>query len=59
LLDDEATDPPEQPGVPGRDPYKNCGQARKAGAAPLLATDPGYSPRLDRDGDGVACEEKD
>jgi hypothetical protein len=36
--------------------YKNCGQARKAGAAPILATEPGYSAKLDADGDGVACE---
>ncbi|GAA4695793.1 excalibur calcium-binding domain-containing protein [Phytohabitans rumicis] len=36
--------------------YKNCGQARKAGAAPLYASDPGYAPALDKDGDGVACE---
>lgn len=36
--------------------YKNCGQARKAGVAPLHEDDPGYSADLDRDGDGVACE---
>lgn len=36
--------------------YKNCGQARKAGAAPLHRDDPGYSAELDKDGDGVACE---
>jgi hypothetical protein len=35
--------------------YKNCGQARKAGAAPLYRGQPGYSERLDKDGDGVAC----
>jgi micrococcal nuclease len=36
--------------------YKNCGQARKAGAAPIRQEDPGYSSTLDNDGDGVACE---
>ncbi|CAN7197846.1 excalibur calcium-binding domain-containing protein [Ensifer adhaerens] len=36
--------------------YRNCAQARAAGAAPLYAGNPGYSSRLDRDGDGVACE---
>lgn len=36
--------------------YKNCSAARAAGAAPLYASDPGYSSDLDRDGDGVACE---
>jgi len=36
--------------------YANCAAARAAGAAPLHRGDPGYSSRLDRDGDGVACE---
>lgn len=36
--------------------YRNCAQARAAGAAPLLRGRPGYAPHLDRDGDGVACE---
>jgi hypothetical protein len=36
--------------------YQNCDAVRAAGAAPLLAGQPGYSTRLDRDGDGVACE---
>ncbi|WP_375390080.1 excalibur calcium-binding domain-containing protein, partial [uncultured Amnibacterium sp.] len=27
-----------------------------AGAAPVRTGDPGYSGRLDRDGDGVGCE---
>ncbi|WP_151548918.1 MULTISPECIES: excalibur calcium-binding domain-containing protein [Corynebacterium] len=30
--------------------------ARAAGAAPLCKGDPGYSPKLDREGDGIACE---
>ena len=36
--------------------YSNCSEARAAGAAPLYAGQPGYSRKLDRDGDGVACE---
>ncbi len=36
--------------------YKNCREAKAAGAAPLHRGDPGYSSDLDRDGDGVACE---
>lgn len=43
--------------VASADPsYKNCTEVRKAGKAPLLKGDPGYSSKLDRDGDGVACE---
>jgi hypothetical protein len=37
-------------------PFRNCAEARAAGAAPVRAGDPGYSRRLDRDGDGVGCE---
>ncbi|MGA9869890.1 MAG: excalibur calcium-binding domain-containing protein [Rhodococcus sp. (in: high G+C Gram-positive bacteria)] len=36
--------------------YDNCSAVRSAGAAPLYAGEPGYSSKLDRDGDGVACE---
>ncbi|CAM2947080.1 hypothetical protein PASE110613_08885 [Paenibacillus sediminis] len=36
--------------------YKNCTAVREAGKAPLYKGDPGYSSKLDRDGDGVACE---
>lgn len=36
--------------------YANCSAVRAAGAAPIYAGDPGYSSDLDRDGDGVACE---
>ncbi|QYH35681.1 DUF1524 domain-containing protein [Salinibacterium sp. M195] len=37
--------------------YANCTAVRAAGAAPLYAGQAGYeTPRLDRDGDGVACE---
>lgn len=36
--------------------YANCAAVRAAGAAPLYAGSPGYSRKLDRDGDGIACE---
>lgn len=36
--------------------YANCSQARAEGAAPIRSGDPGYSRKLDRDGDGIACE---
>lgn len=36
--------------------YKNCTEVREAGAAPIMKGDPGYSKKLDRDGDGIACE---
>lgn len=36
--------------------YQNCAAARVAGVTPLLRGQPGYSPKLDRDGDGKACE---
>ncbi len=36
--------------------YENCAAARAAGAAPVRQGDPGYSSRLDRDGDGVGCD---
>ncbi|TSI18299.1 excalibur calcium-binding domain-containing protein, partial [Bacillus sp. HY001] len=36
--------------------YANCAAVRSAGKAPLYRDQPGYSRKLDRDGDGVACE---
>jgi hypothetical protein len=36
--------------------YANCSAVRAAGKAPLTRYDPGYAPKLDRDGDGIACE---
>ncbi|NKY53053.1 excalibur calcium-binding domain-containing protein [Nocardia vermiculata] len=35
--------------------FKNCDEARAAGAAPLFRGEPGYSPHLDPDGTGMAC----
>lgn len=39
-----------------RGAYRNCTEAREAGAAPVLRGEPGYGPHLDRDGDGIGCE---
>lgn len=36
--------------------YRNCTEARAAGAAPVRRNDPGYGPHLDRDNDGIGCE---
>ncbi|WP_238392506.1 excalibur calcium-binding domain-containing protein [Paenibacillus antri] len=36
--------------------YANCAAVRAAGKAPLYEGDPGYSAKLDRDRDGIACE---
>lgn len=38
------------------EPFLTCAQARAAGEAPLSSSHPRYSARLDRDGDGRACE---
>ncbi len=56
--------PPAQPApapaaavpAPAAVAYANCAAVRAAGAAPLRRGQPGYSSKLDRDGDGVACE---
>ena len=47
---------PEQPAPAQSAYYPNCAAARSSGVAPLYAGDPGYSSKLDRDGDGIACE---
>lgn len=36
--------------------YENCTAVRAAGAAPIRIGEPGYSRKLDRDGDGIGCE---
>ena len=36
--------------------YKNCTEARNAGAAPVRIGEPGYGKHLDRDGDGIGCD---
>lgn len=37
--------------------YPDCAAVSSAGAAPLHKGDPGYSDKLDRDGDGTACDQ--
>lgn len=44
--------PPVVPSVS----YRNCSEAKAAGAAPIYRGQPGYAPHLDRDNDGIACE---
>lgn len=44
------------PASSGSTYYANCSAARAAGAAPIMRGAPGYARKLDRDGDGVACE---
>lgn len=39
-------------------PYRSCAEARKDGRSNILRDDPAYSSKLDRDGDGIACESK-
>jgi hypothetical protein len=41
---------------PAATSYANCSAVRAAGADPIYVGQPGYSSKLDRDGDGVACE---
>ncbi|MCJ0869015.1 excalibur calcium-binding domain-containing protein [Streptomyces sp. AP-93] len=36
--------------------YKNCAEAKAAGAAPIRRGQPGYGKHLDRDNDGIACD---
>jgi hypothetical protein len=36
--------------------YANCTEVKAAGKAPIRIGDLGYSTKLDRDGDGIACE---
>jgi phosphatidylserine/phosphatidylglycerophosphate/cardiolipin synthase-like enzyme len=44
------------PAPTGNEVYANCAAVKAAGKAPLHKGDPGYSSKLDRDGDGIACE---
>ena len=50
--------PPLAPGpvAPAGVDYEDCDAVRAAGADPIHVGDPGYSPELDPDGDGVGCE---
>ncbi len=38
--------------------FKSCKEARAAGYSDMKKGEPGYSSKLDRDGDGIACESK-
>lgn len=40
----------------GQFSYRNCSEARAAGAAPVRRGQAGYGGHLDRDGDGIGCE---
>ena len=47
----------EAPAAPaGEIAYANCAAVKAAGAAPISAGDPGFSPAFDGNGDGVGCE---
>jgi hypothetical protein len=48
-------EPTPRPPTPSTS-YRNCDDARAADVAPLRRGQPGYAPRLDRDGDGMACD---
>ena len=50
---EEATPEPE----PQKEFYANCDDAKAAGAAPMYKGDPGYRHELDRDKDGIACDQ--
>ena len=56
-----STAPPKESAAPKENSgssvvYANCAAVKAAGKAPLRKGDPGYSTKLDRDGDGIACE---
>lgn len=48
--------PTAVPTVGGSVYFRNCAEARAAGAAPIRRGQPGYREALDGDRDGVACE---
>jgi micrococcal nuclease len=52
----QARSTPRPVAAPADVNYANCDAVRAAGAAPIHRGDPGYSKKLDRDGDGVGCE---
>lgn len=59
---DASTNPGGNPGDGGVTPvtpvtpWENCAAAAAAGVYNIPSTDPRYAPKLDRDGDGIACE---
>ncbi|CAM2760179.1 excalibur calcium-binding domain-containing protein [Skermania piniformis] len=56
LVDVPTVETPEPSRSGGATYYGDCDAVRAAGAAPLFLGEPGYRAKLDRDGDGVACE---
>jgi micrococcal nuclease len=48
--------PDPAPRKPATVSFKNCTEARAAGAAPIRRGEPGYASHLDRDNDGIACD---
>lgn len=52
----EVPDPPPSP-TPTSVFYADCEEVKAAGKAPLSTDDPGYRIGLDRDRDGVACDD--
>ncbi|MGY2892530.1 excalibur calcium-binding domain-containing protein [Deinococcus sp. UYEF24] len=51
-----ALTPPRQPVPLGG--FRNCAQALAYGYNYMRKGEPGYSKKLDRDGNGIACETK-
>jgi len=41
----------------GTDAFASCAEAKAAGHQALKKGEAGYSKKLDRDGDGVACDQ--
>ncbi|MET4095993.1 DUF1524 domain-containing protein [Arthrobacter sp. UYCu712] len=52
----QAAETPAAEAAPPAAYFANCAAVRAAGAAPIRLGQPGYSSKLDGDGDGVACE---
>jgi len=42
--------------IPAGYTYSGCNEVRAADVAPLYRQEPGFSERLDGDGDGIGCE---
>ncbi|MGO4372080.1 MBL fold metallo-hydrolase [Paenibacillus sp. MCAF20] len=55
LVDAKATDTASDK-LTQQSVFESCAAVREAGKAPIRKDDPGYNAKLDRDGDGIACE---
>ena len=51
----QSTPAPSQP-APAELNFRSCKEARAAGYSHMRRGEPGYSPHLDGDGDGIACD---